>query len=186
MPLTSPPNTKLFDQGGDDIPVKRATPQNPTVLSYTLSARFRNGNLEFYYSDAPKLPDRSHDSLLDMRVPQSNCVIELNLDKQIDWYFPAGIASAVKLNDASGQGAPKPVDRYSDITPGPVPANCRTVTFNAPYLSMPDPANPKVRLENRDTITLVVALNQVKVDGTPDDPLVLFIDPGIKNPGDDT
>ncbi len=180
MPLTSPPNTKLFDQGGDDIPVKRATPQNPTVLSYTLSARFRNGNLEFYYSDAPKLPDRSHDSLLDMRVPQSNCVIELNLDKQIDWYFPAGIASGREIERRFGPGraqARRPLQRYHAR---PVPANCRTVTFNAPYLSMPDPANPKVRLENRDTITLVVALNQVKVDGTPDDPLVLFIDPGIK------
>jgi hypothetical protein len=157
-------------------------PQGLPTYSYTLKAAFKGAYLQFSFDPAPPPPVGSSDGALVMRVPE-DCRLELTLDPAIDWYFPG---DPIQLVSSTGVHIPDIADRYFDLQPSPLPPRCRTISFYARKLV--DPYDPGRKIVNLDRFNILVALNQQMRDGVTvsDEPLYLLIDPGIKNPGDDT
>ncbi len=170
--------------------IAMGTPVNPVIRSYTLKVAVQNRCLNFYYYPSPPLPVRTADQAMDMRVSEP-CQIELNLDADpisgLSWYFPQQ-ADVITLGSSD---IPNPGSRYSNLkfSLDPLDGKCRKLAFDAAFLvTAADPARPGKTLPNRDQFNVIVKLDQILADGrTPaTQPLVLFIDPGLKNPGDDT
>lgn len=180
MPLiSSAPSVRNAQPPGATITIPKGdTPPWYETRTYVLKVDTSRRHLNFSYIDPPSVPAGSKDKALDMRVRDAANKIELVLDDTlIDWYFP----SEDDTISIVGWDLPDPDKRYVNLE-FESPGRCRKLWFYALLLNVPDGNGGKK--PNTDQINIRVVLDQ-DVGGKAVEPLYLYIDPGIKNPGDD-
>ncbi|MEI9887141.1 MAG: hypothetical protein WDN08_11690 [Rhizomicrobium sp.] len=158
-----------------------AAPVGAVPRTYVLKVAIDNRHLNFRYE--PKAANHMPtDKALDMRVYDAVNKIELILDgTDLDWYFPVGDDTITFTSWDIGD----PDDRYvglefDQLDPND-PTRAKKLSFYATRYDRPDGAGGK--LPNTDQINIRVVLDQ-DVNKVMTDSLFLYIDPGIKNPGD--
>jgi hypothetical protein len=155
---------------------------NAVRRSYTLRSQFSPGvsgqppKLNFWFDSTAPLPNGANDGPLDLRVFDQENLIEITLaDSDVDWYFRMDEGTVMVVE--TGTAAADPLKYYKDVVFDPQSgASCKRLWLFATQR----PGGAMVV----DPITFRVTLNQ-NVPGRGLAPLDLYIDPGIKNPGDD-
>jgi hypothetical protein len=177
---------------GIDIPLcdNSARPKYLDSRTYTLTADIKtvvdsNNNTKRYLcfalTDSLPNPNTATDESLDMRV-RADTLITLNIDPTLQARFDLARTSPLQLGPSTGaaQGVQNANSRYiavqSDFTPKQVKFYARKDTTQGGTVP------------NTDALTICIVLDQYMADGKTLSavPLSLLIDPGIKNPGDDT
>ena len=173
---------------GVRIPENSGIPYSPDVREYVLTASIDGQYLAFLYSSMPAGEKADGKAPLLMRVP-TDCTIKLTLDNSLRWRFPPdGVAIRLGPATSSDPRVTPPDQRYANLKPVQIGIDCKSVTFSAVYLPLKDPQDPTRNVENFDLFNIFVVVDQPAANGNGviPDPLLLMIDPGIKNPGDDT
>jgi hypothetical protein len=127
------------------------------------------GRIEFYFVDRPPLPDPSDDGPLEIRIPE-DCVIVLRLDPAWQWGFRN--KNAVMFGPMDYPEVP----RYFNLQNSSEGGRCQEVRFNAHRLDVTE--------ANWDVYSLYIEIDQKTRNDAAIVPLLIRIDPDVKNPGD--
>jgi len=171
---------------GDPPATDNNLPAAKITLAYTLTLTIDNGFLKFAYAHVPDQYVNNEGKPLMLQVPgnKDGCAIELTLGGGLNWRFPI-TQPAIRFQPASctDPAVTAPVDRYKNCKISP---DQRVMTFLAPRV--PKVGKDQPVISNFDGVNLIVEVAQPDANNQPsfDNPLVIVIDPDIKNPGDDT
>ncbi len=178
-----------FGTPGTQTPIGRYSSGDPlpdaVTRTYTLHVAvsdFRHLNFA-YIKPLPPVPYNVKDLPLDMRVYDQNNKIELQLDtSNVDWYFDTSAPDVVTVG-VDKTLPHSPTYYYYALTFGPSNPKCTLISFYARRCDDVDPSTQQ-KFVNKHPFTIRVLLDQDVGGVTTTTPLVLYIDPGIKNPGD--
>jgi hypothetical protein len=180
--------------GGGDLgmapPYDRNAAQPTDTLKYVLSAQIQGTPpviQGIVYTSTPTGYMNGEKKPLMMQVPKPKAgrsyAITLALDGTANWRFPTSRPALRLVKKSNTDSAlPPPEQRYLNCIVAP---DQMSMTFNAPHVDLLD--NGGKPLVNYDTVNFVIELAQLDENGKPtfDNPLILIVDPDIKNPGDD-